>query len=141
MQHTIRRHSLSMLGLAIFGVILYLGSHQSLHAQLPADAMRIVQERSLTPDDIKAALATYTPTGRHDEYVMFSSGGHSGQVIAVGLPSMRILKVIAVFTPDPWQGYGYGVKDAPLDASSEGVTVEGQPLTCFRCLRIPTTPH
>ena len=42
---------------------------------------------------------------------------------------MRILKVIAVFTPDPWQGYGYGVKDAPLDPSSEGATVEGQSLT------------
>ena len=42
---------------------------------------------------------------------------------------MRILKVIAVFTPDPWQGYGYGVKDSPMEASSEGMTVEGQPLT------------
>ena len=24
------------------------------------------------------------------------------------MPSMRILKDIAVFTPEPWQGYGYG---------------------------------
>ncbi len=129
MQRTILRHSLSMLGIAVLGIVLCLGDSTPIQAQLPADAMRIVQERSLTPDDIKAALATYTPTGRHDEYVMFSSGGHSGQVIAVGLPSMRILKVIAVFTPDPWQGYGYGVKDSPLDASSEGVTVDGQSLT------------
>jgi nitrous-oxide reductase len=118
-----------MLGIAILGVVLCLGSSEPVQAQLHADAMRIVQERNLTPDDIKAALATYTPTGRHDEYVMFASGGHSGQVIVVGLPSMRILKVIAVFTPDPWQGYGYGVKDSPLAASSEGVTVEGQSLT------------
>lgn len=130
MKHSItQRHLLSMLGIAVLGVLLYLGSHQSLHAQLPADAMRIVQERSLTPDDIKAALSTYTPTGRHDEYVMFASGGHSGQVIVVGLPSMRILKVIAVFTPDPWQGYGYGVKDSPMEASSDGMTVDGQSLT------------
>ena len=129
MQNTISRCSLWLLSITILGLVLYLGSYNSLEAQIPADAMRIVQERSLSPDDIKAALATYTPTGRHDEYVMFSSGGHSGQVIVVGLPSMRILKVIAVFTPDPWQGYGYGVKDAPLDASSEGVTVEGQTLT------------
>ena len=129
MQNTISRWSLWLLSITILGFVLYLSSYNSLEAQIPADAMRIVQERSLSPDDIKAALATYTPTGRHDEYVMFSSGGHSGQVIVVGLPSMRILKVIAVFTPDPWQGYGYGVKDAPLDASSEGVTVEGQTLT------------
>ena len=38
---------------------------------------------------------------------MFASGGHSGQVIVIGVPSMRILKYIAVFTPEPWQGYGY----------------------------------
>jgi nitrous-oxide reductase len=29
-------------------------------------------------------------------------------VIVIGVPSMRILKYIAVFTPEPWQGYGYG---------------------------------
>jgi nitrous-oxide reductase len=29
-------------------------------------------------------------------------------VLVVGLPSMRLLKVIGVFTPEPWQGYGYG---------------------------------
>ena len=129
MQHVVLRYPLSMLGIAVLGIILYLGNSTPVQAQLPADAMRLVQERNLTPDDIKAALATYTPTGRHDEYVMFASGGHSGQVIVVGLPSMRILKVIAVFTPDPWQGYGYGVKDSPMEASSEGVTVDGQSLT------------
>lgn len=26
----------------------------------------------------------------------------------IGIPSMRVLKTIAVFTPEPWQGYGYG---------------------------------
>lgn len=129
MQHTVSARSLSITGIAILGVIVCLGGYTPVQAQLPADAMQIVQERSLTPDDIKGALSTYTPTGRHDEYVMFASGGHSGQVIVVGLPSMRILKVIAVFTPDPWQGYGYGVKDSPMEASSEGMTVEGQPLT------------
>jgi nitrous-oxide reductase len=39
---------------------------------------------------------------------MFSSGGHSGQVLVIGIPSMRLLKVIAAFTPEPWQGFGYG---------------------------------
>jgi nitrous-oxide reductase len=48
---------------------------------------------------VYAALATYVPGGQHDEYVMFSSAGHGGQVIAIGIPSMRILKVIAVFAP------------------------------------------
>jgi nitrous oxide reductase len=49
-----------------------------------------------------------------DDYVMFASAGHGGQVIAIGIPSMRILKVIAVFAPELWQGYGYGVKENAL---------------------------
>jgi nitrous-oxide reductase len=68
----------------------------------------LMQARKLAEPDVTAALKTYTPTGVHDEYLMFASGGHSGQVLVVGLPSMRLLKVIGVFTPEPWQGYGYG---------------------------------
>ncbi|HKA90099.1 MAG TPA: Sec-dependent nitrous-oxide reductase [Haliangiales bacterium] len=68
----------------------------------------LMKARNLSEADVQAALKTYTPTGRHDDYVMFASGGHSGQVIVIGLPSMRILKYIAVFTPEPWQGWGYG---------------------------------
>ena len=86
----------------------------TLPAGLPADALALARERGLTPDDVYAALATYVPGGQHDEYVMFTSAGHGGQVIAIGIPSMRILKVIAVFAPEPWQGYGYGVKENPL---------------------------
>jgi len=77
---------------------------------LSADASAIAEARGLTPDDVAAALKTYTPSGTHDEYIMFASGGHAGQVYAVGIPSMRILKQIAVFTPEPWQGYGYGAQ-------------------------------
>jgi nitrous-oxide reductase len=68
---------------------------------------KVMQERGLSEKDILAAAKTYTPTGGRDEYVCFSSGGQSGQVIVYGIPSMRILKYIAVFTPEPWQGYGF----------------------------------
>lgn len=68
----------------------------------------LMKARGLSEDDVIAALKTYTPTGKKDEYYMFASGGHGGQVLVLGLPSMRILKYIAVFTPEPWQGYGYG---------------------------------
>ena len=68
----------------------------------------IAKERGLTPEDMKHALQQFVPPGQYDEYVMFSSGGHSGQVLVIGMPSMRILKQIAVFTPEPWQGFGYG---------------------------------
>ena len=75
---------------------------------LPADAAAVAAERGLTPDDIYAAVKTYMPSGQTDPYIMIASGGQSGQVLVIGVPSMRILKVIGVFTPESWQGYGYG---------------------------------
>ena len=84
---------------------------------LGGGAMAIAQARGLSPDDISAALKTYLPTGVHDEYIIFASGGHAGQVLVIGVPSMRLLKVIGVFTPEPWQGWGYGVGN---DVLAEG---------------------
>ena len=75
---------------------------------LPVDAAAIAKDRALTQDDVAAALKTYMPSGKTDPYIMMSSGGQSGQVLVIGVPSMRILKVIGVFTPEPWQGYGFG---------------------------------
>jgi nitrous-oxide reductase len=71
------------------------------------DLQTIMKERNLSEKDMLAAAKTYQPSGRKDEFIVFSSGGHSGQVIVYGVPSMRILKYIAVFTPEPWQGYGF----------------------------------
>jgi len=79
----------------------------------------LMKARGLSEADVNAALQTYTPTGGRDEYLLFASGGHSGQVMVIGLPSMRILKVIAVFTPEPWQGYGYGDQTDALIASGD----------------------
>jgi nitrous-oxide reductase len=61
-----------------------------------------------TQSDIQvAAMKTYVPPGDLDEYYMFSSGGHSGQVFVYGIPSMRHLTTIPVFTPYPGTGYGF----------------------------------
>ncbi|MEB2283073.1 MAG: cytochrome C [Polyangiaceae bacterium UTPRO1] len=84
-----------------------------------ADIQTLMKERNLSEDDVVAALKTYTPSGVHDEYYIFASGGHSGQVIVIGAPSMRILKYIAVFTPEPWQGYGYGDQTTTLLRSGD----------------------
>ncbi len=73
-----------------------------------ASLKTIMTERNLTEADVEAALLTYKPTGQKDDYVIFASGGQSGQVLVIGAPSMRLLKVLAVFAPEPWQGYGYG---------------------------------
>jgi nitrous-oxide reductase len=84
-----------------------------------ADVATLMKARSLSEADVAAALKTYTPTGVHDAYYTFASGGHGGQVLVIGVPSMRILKVIAVFTPEPWQGYGYGDQTDALIASTD----------------------
>jgi nitrous-oxide reductase len=67
----------------------------------------VMARRGLTQQDLLHAAKTYTPTGKRDEFIVFSSGGQSGQIIVYGVPSMRILKYISVFTPEPWQGFGY----------------------------------
>lgn len=72
------------------------------------DIGQLMQTRNLSEADVVAALKTYTPTGRPDEYLGFASGGHGGNLIVFGVPSMRLLKYIGVFTPEPWQGYVYG---------------------------------
>jgi nitrous-oxide reductase len=58
-------------------------------------------------DVTAAALATYVPPGDLDEYYLFYSGGHSGQVFVSGIPSMRHIATIPVFTPYPGTGFGF----------------------------------
>jgi len=108
---------LSHLALAIPALVACSSSgpagSQAASSSSPA-LQELMKSRKLSEDDVRAALMTYTPTGRHDEYYLFGSGGHSGQVVVIGIPSMRILKYIAVFTPEPWQGYGYGDQSTKL---------------------------
>jgi nitrous-oxide reductase len=60
-----------------------------------------------TGDVQKAAMATYVKPGNLDEYYLFYSGGHSGQVFVAGVPSMRHISTIPVFAPYPGTGYGF----------------------------------
>ena len=60
-----------------------------------------------TSDIASAALATYVAPGDLDEYYLFYSGGHSGQIFVSGIPSMRHIATIPVFSPYPGTGYGF----------------------------------
>lgn len=91
------------------GVSLRQGAHGGDSA-VSGSAEDIIKARNLKPDDVEAALKTFMPSGRQDEYIMIASGGHSGQLFVIGIPSMRLLKSIAVYTPEAWQGYGTGSK-------------------------------
>ena len=81
---------------------------QEASVGMAEDAAQVIANRGLTPENVTAALKTYMPSGQYDPFLMFASGGHSGQIHVIGIPSMRILRTIGVFTPEPWQGYGYG---------------------------------
>ena len=82
--------------------------------------LTLAQSRGLSPEDAARAVKTFVPPGGRDEFLLFASGGHSGQIHVIGVPSMRLLKTIAVFTPEPWQGYGYGA-----DWSEQALTNNG----------------
>lgn len=96
-----KKRTLSLL----VGAVLGLGMASSAYSQ--ATLQDVMKARGLTQKDLLAAAKTYTPTGGRDEYIAVSSGGQSGHLIIYGIPSMRILKYVAVFTPEPWQGYGF----------------------------------
>ncbi len=96
-----------------------------LTAEQISQLTKVANDRKLNVDDLLSAAKTYTPSGRHDEYVLFSSGGQSGQVFAIGVPSMRILRSISVFTPESWQGYGFaGDNDKVL----KSLEINGKPV-------------
>ena len=103
--------------------IALAGAATGAHAQSMRDVEAVAKARGLNTADLLAAAKTYTPSGMIDEFIVFSSGGHSGQVHVIGVPSMRLLRTIAVFTPEPWQGWGYGVGNDVL----AGGNVAGKP--------------
>ncbi len=102
-------------GLALFAMSLLLPTHELL-AQLKGSFLgsgveAIIKARELSPDDVEAALKTYVPPGSQDEFLLFASGGQAGNVEVIGVPSMRLIKNIPVFSQDSWQGYGIGDDD------------------------------
>jgi nitrous-oxide reductase len=104
-------------GAAVGVVGSRLGSGLATGGQLVAMA----SSRGLSGDEARGALQTTVPPGKYDPYYMFASGGHLGQVQVIGVPSMRLLKVIPVFTRDAYSGYGFGADlgDGVIHAGSD----------------------
>jgi nitrous-oxide reductase len=110
------------LGLTLLIAIAMGGCSRTIGGSNQTGLLQIAQSRGLSPDDAARAVKTFVPPGGRDEYLLFASGGHSGQVHVIGVPSMRLLKTVAVFTPEPWQGYGYGAdwSEEALEANGNG---------------------
>jgi nitrous-oxide reductase len=73
----------------------------------PPSAPKQGQRKAGTSDVAVAAQKTYIAPGDLDEFYMFASGGHSGQVYVYGVPSMRHLSTIPVYAPYSATGYGF----------------------------------
>lgn len=67
-----------------------------------------------------AAEKVYVKPGEHDEFYGFISGGFSGQLSVIGLPSGRIFRVVPVFSVDAEKGYGFNEETKPLLNTSYG---------------------
>src|ERR1043166_3607792 len=57
-----------------------------------------------------AAEKVYVGPGELDRYYGFLSGGQSGSVFVVGIPSGRLIREIPVF--EPRAAYGYAMNDS-----------------------------
>ena len=107
------------VALAVGLVLGVAGTRLGAGTALGGQLAEIASQRGLDGAEAEAALATYVAPGQYDEYLMFSSGGHSGQIHVIGVPSMRLLKTIPVFAPDAWSGYGFGA-DWTMELLEEG---------------------
>jgi len=120
MKQTIRKRFTTLASVASLGLA-------ATAMAVPAETLdEVMARRGLSQKDLLAAAKTYTPTGGRDEFIVFSSGGQSGQIMVYGVPSMRILKYVSVFTPEPWQGYGF---DEESKAILESGAIDGRVLT------------
>ncbi len=112
----------TLLGMASLAVIAATAAGGARAETL----QEVMKARGLTDKDALAAMKTYTPSGGRDEFIAISSGGQSGQLMVYGIPSMRILKYVSVFTPEPWQGFGF---DEESKRVLEQGRIDGQLLT------------
>lgn len=67
----------------------------------------VAKARGLNSDDLIASVKTYNPSGASEEYLAFFGTGVSGRMAIVAMPSMKILKYVAVFSAEPWQGFAF----------------------------------
>ena len=68
----------------------------------------------------EAASAVYVAPGEYDEFYAFMSGGFSGNLTVMGLPSGRLLKTVPVFAQFPENGWGYNEETKAMLETSYG---------------------
>ncbi len=71
-------------------------------------------------DVASAAQQVYVAPGSYDEFYAFMSGGFSGNLTVMGLPSGRLLKTVPVFSQFPENGWGYNEETKAMLETSHG---------------------
>jgi nitrous-oxide reductase len=72
-----------------------------------ADFSKSTNDQVASSNTKSDAEKVYVPFGEKDDYYLFASGGHSGQMFIYGVPSMRHIRTVPVFSPDSATGYGF----------------------------------
>lgn len=93
-------------GVILWGVVAAAGLGL-LSGRCAPSAPKGAKKSAVVSDAASLAMKSYVPPGDLDEYYLFASGGHSGQVYVYGVPSMRHISTIPVYTPYPATGYGF----------------------------------
>src|SRR5690606_26393222 len=76
----------------VLGKVVTDGGDGSGGGALSGNVGSIAEARGLAPDEELQAVKTFHPPGRPemDEFYIISSGGHSGELLVMGVPSMKI---------------------------------------------------
>ncbi len=88
-------------------ITLLLGSVAIAGAIIAGCNRNAASTRNASAKNQSLAEQSFVAPGKLDDYYLFYSGGHSGQVYVAGVPSMRHISTIPVFAPYPATGYGF----------------------------------
>lgn len=101
-------------GLSVVGAVLALGT-LGVYGCQPGNSRGVGAGNM-----VAAAEAVYVAPGEYDEFYAFMSGGFSGNLTVMGLPSGRLLKTIPVFSQFAENGWGYSEETKAMLETSYG---------------------
>lgn len=84
----------------------------------------VAKARGLNSEHLLSAAKSYNPSGAQNEYLAFFGTGVSGRLAVVGMPSMKILKYVAVFSAEPWQGFAFDDESKAIIKASSREEIE-----------------